>query len=321
MQNADFTSPRAARLSSRKRSARVTCDRRYDESVGIYDRDYYRNQPRGGFGVFAIWSVTTWLIVINLVVYVADGVAQRAQVRRAMESLQRDVVRLDQDEFERRQDEFDGRYAALVGRGGPITQLGYFSVEKAIFHGQIWRLITFQFLHATPTHLAMNMIALFLFGQIVEGQFGARRYLAFYLLCGLAGAVMYVLLWARGILIDSPAVPMVGASAGVFGVMMAAAEIAPDMEIWIWFASVPIRVLAWVSMLMAALVVLRIGPNAGGEAAHLGGGILGFVLIRNQHFLNFAAGNGRTMRLTATRTRSSRRKRMFQKDWSKDLNR
>ena len=290
--------------------------------MGIYDRDYYRNPPRGGFGVFAIWSVTTWLIVLNCVVFVADGVMQRAQVRRAMEQLQRDVVGLDQDEFERQQDAFDERYYALAMRGGPITQWGYFSVEKAIFRGQIWRLVTFQFLHATPTHLAMNMFGLFLFGQIVEGQFGSRRYLAFYLLCGLAGAVMYALLWACGILIDSAAVPMVGASAGVFGVMMAAAEIAPEMEIWIWIATVPIRVLAWVSMAMAALVVLRIGPNAGGEAAHLGGGILGFVLIRNQHFLNFAAGTRRTTtRAPTTRTRGARRKRIFQKDWSKDLNR
>jgi hypothetical protein len=141
---------------------------------------------------------------------------------------------------------------------------------------------------------------------------------------------MYALLWACGILIGNAAVPMVGASAGVFGVMMAAAEIAPDMEIFIWIASVPIRVLAWISLLMAALVVLRIGANAGGEAAHLGGGLLGFLLIRNQHFLNFAAGTSsssssstsRERRATATMaTRRARRKRMFQKDWSKDPNR
>ena len=287
--------------------------------MGIYDRDYYRNQPRGGFGVFAMWSVTTWLIVINVVVFVADGVAQRARIRGEMEKLERDVVSLDQEEFERRQDEYDNRYYALAMTGGPINEAGYFSIQKAIFRGQIWRLLTFQFLHASPTHLAMNMIWLFLFGQIVEGQFGPRRYLAFYLLCGLAGAVMYALLWACGILIGNAAVPMVGASAGVFGVMMAAAEIAPDMEIFIWIASVPIRVLAWISLGMAALVILRVGSNAGGEAAHLGGGLLGFLLIRNQHFLDFAAAT--TTGRHATTARRARKKRMFQKDWSKDPNR
>ena len=86
------------------------------------------------------------------------------------------------EDFERRQDEYDNRYDALAMTGGPINEAGYFSIQKAIFRGQVWRLITFQFLHASPTHLAMNMIWLFLFGQIVEGQFGPRRYLAFYLL-------------------------------------------------------------------------------------------------------------------------------------------
>jgi len=89
--------------------------------VGIYDRDYYRNQPRGGFGVFAMWSVTTWLIVLNVVVFVADGVAQRAQVQREMDTLQREVVSLEQEEWERRQDEFDRRYFAMAASGGPIT--------------------------------------------------------------------------------------------------------------------------------------------------------------------------------------------------------
>ena len=285
--------------------------------MGIYDRDYYREQPRGGFGVFAMWSVTTWLIVLNVVVFFTDHLIAGAQQRRAMRELERDVLVLDQEEWERREEDFDRRYMELAMARGPISSAGYFSVEKAIYRGQIWRLLTFQFLHASPAHLAMNMIGLFLFGQIVEGQFGPRRYLAFYLLCGAAGALAYVLLWSGGILIDSPAVPMVGASAGVFGVMMAAAEIAPEMEISLWFTALPVRVLAWVSMAMALLVVLRTGPNAGGEAAHLGGGILGFLLIRNQHWLNFAA-EGR--RATASR-RTARRKRMFQKDWSKDMNR
>jgi membrane associated rhomboid family serine protease len=286
--------------------------------VGIYDRDYYRERPRAGFGVFAMWSVTTWLIVLNVVVFFADHLIAGAHQRRAMQQLERDVLVLDQEAYERHEEEFDRRYMQLLAARGPISAAGFFSVDKAIYHGQIWRLVTFQFLHASPMHLVMNMIGLFLFGQIVEGQFGPRRYLAFYLLCGVAGALAYVLLWAGGILIGHAAVPMVGASAGVFGVMMAAADIAPEMEIWMWFGAVPVRVLAWFSMAVALLVVLRTGPNAGGEAAHLGGGILGFVLIRNQHWLNFAAAERRT---NANASRRARRRRTFQKDWSKDMNR
>jgi membrane associated rhomboid family serine protease len=228
------------------------------------------------------------------------------------------MLTLDRAEYDRREEDFDRRYMELLAARGPISAAGYFSVDKAIHHGQAWRVITFQFLHASPMHLIMNMVGLFLFGQIVEGQFGPRRYVAFYLLCGVAGAVAYVLLWAGGILIDHAAVPMVGASAGVFGVMMAAAQIAPEMEVWVWFGTVPVRVLAWASMAIALLVVLRTGPNAGGEAAHLGGGLLGLLLIHNQHWLNFAAPGRRT---PASAARLARRQRRFQKDWSKDMNR
>jgi membrane associated rhomboid family serine protease len=284
--------------------------------MGIYDRDYYRNAPRGGFGAFRPWSITTWLIIINITVFFADGVFKRAAMERAMRQEEKRVMKMDQEEFDRQEDESYRRWEMAASTMGPLEKWGYFSVDKAIRHGQVWRLITFQFLHASVGHLIMNMLGLFFFGLIVEGQFGSRRYLMFYLMCGMAGALMYVLLWACGILIGNADVPMVGASAGVFGVLMAAAHIAPQMEIWIWLMPVQLRVLAWVAMGMALYAVLTTGMNAGGEAAHLGGGILGFLLIRNQHWLNFAVPERRAM--TATRTR---RRVRYQKDWSKDLNR
>src|SRR5687768_9637190 len=122
------------------------------DGVGIYDRDYYREQPRGGFGVFAMWSVTTWLIALNVVVFFADHLITGAQQRRAMQQIERDVLVLDQAEYERHEEEFDRRYMHLLAARGPISAAGYFSVEMAIYHAQIWRLITFQFLHASPMH-------------------------------------------------------------------------------------------------------------------------------------------------------------------------
>jgi len=273
--------------------------------MGIYDRDYYRNQPRSGFGTFGMWTITTWVIVINVAVFFVDGAAKR----RAMMTRGRD--------YEQWVDE-DREINWNLGQG-PLEKAGYFSVEKAVYRGQIWRLMTFQFLHASPAHLLFNMFGLFFFGPVVEGQLGARRYLAFYLLCGMAGAVMYLLLWTSGILIGSAAVPMVGASAGIFGVLMAAAQIAPDMQINLWFPPIPIplRVLAWIMIGMAAYAVMTSGMNAGGEAAHIGGGLLGFVLIRNQHWLNFATPARQTVRTQ----RRGRRGGVIQKNWSRDFNR
>ena len=76
--------------------------------------------------------------------------------------------------------------------------------------------ITFQFLHANGEHILFNMIALFFFGPLIESFLGARRYLAFYLICGIAGAVSYLGLWSAHILIGNSYEPLIGASAGIF---------------------------------------------------------------------------------------------------------
>src|SRR5205823_5135577 len=151
-----------------------------------------RNTPRRGFGELAPLSVTTWLIVVNVGVFVLDGLLRRHY----------QPVVYDEDGFPRAPGPFFGM--------GPLSVLGHFSIETAIYHFQIWRLVTFQFLHSGLGHLLGNMLALFLFGPIVESHFGPRRYFAFYLLCGIAGAASFVILWAIGILGMSPATPMVG---------------------------------------------------------------------------------------------------------------
>ena len=275
--------------------------------MGIYDRDYYREElPRGGFGHFSAWSVTTWLIIINVLVFFLDGMLKRAN-----------PTGFDPSAFEDSGPYDVHRVIEMwINQMGPLERWGYFSAAKAIVGLQVWRFITFQFLHASIGHLLGNMIGLFLFGPIVEAQFGSRRYLAFYLLCGFAGAALYLLLSVSHVLIASPQTPLVGASAGIFGLLVAAALIAPHVVIFDYLFPITIGMLAVVGMLMAAYAVISSGFNAGGQASHLGGGILGFALMKNQHWLNFATAGKARMRAGPRR-----RKRMFQKDWSKDLNR
>ena len=271
--------------------------------MGIYDRDYYRQSlPKSGFGHFSAWSATTWLIIVNVAVFFLDGILHRFTAGQAMPGME---------------DYFNPDPLAYMG---PLTRWGYLSVDTAIFGGQVWRFFTFQFLHASPWHLAGNMIGLYFFGPIVEAQFGVRRYLAFYLGCGLAGAVSYLLLAFGHVLQTQGGEPMVGASAGIFGLLVAAAMIAPDVQIFYYFIPVTIRMLAIGGMLMAAYAVFASGVNPGGEAAHLGGGVLGFALMKNQHWLHWFEGS--RPRTTAARTGVRRaRARTAQKDWSKDLNR
>jgi membrane associated rhomboid family serine protease len=160
---------------------------------------------------------------------------------------------------------------------------------------QVWRVITFQFLHANITHIFFNMFGLWVFGGMVEQYLGSRRYAAFYLTCGVFGALSYLLLNALGasgvrlpaVLVEDEHTPLVGASAGVFGVIVAAAYIAPNAMVQLLFPPIPIKlkVMAYAYVALAAFNLLRGGQNAGGDAAHIGGAIAGFFLVRNAHLL------------------------------------
>jgi membrane associated rhomboid family serine protease len=258
--------------------------------MGLNERDYVRRRPPSGVGAVRLWSVTTWLIVINVAVFVVDTLMQRATAHETP-------------------------WGEVVMGDSLLMQWGSFSIGDLIFRGQVWRLITCQFLHIGIWHLVVNMFGLWMFGPVVELNLGSRRYAFFYFLCGIAGPLTYTLLWGLGILLPEGRgilpelmTPMVGASAGIFGVLLAAAYLSPDRLIYIYFIELPLKVFAWIMMAIAAYTVLTNGGNAGGEAAHLGGGLLGWILIRHEQVLDLAA-----------RKKFVRGRRV--KDWARDFNR
>ncbi len=175
---------------------------------------------------------------------------------------------------------------------------GHFSTAR-LLAGEVWRLITFQFLHASIMHIVFNMMGLWIFGRLTEERMGSSsRYLAFYLICGLAGGLMYLLLNGLGnlaamfgysipgLLPGSATTPLVGASAGVFGVMLAAAYLEPKLMVALFgFIPLSIRALAYGSVILAVLTIVFRWNNAGGEAGHLGGAIAGYFFIRRSHLL------------------------------------
>jgi len=239
--------------------------------MGYADREYARRpvggrgfngRPPGGslLGHPGTWSITTWIIALNVAVFVLDSLLIRNY----------------------------GVDVAPGWRMGPLEFWGFFSVSAGIYSGQVWRFLSFQFLHASVGHLFFNMLAIYFFGPMIERYLGSPRYLAYYLLAGIAGPLMYMALWSGDILITHPQVPMVGASAGVFGILIGAAVIAPNTTVMLIFPPIPIqlRTLAWILVGMGALTVLRNGMNAGGEAAHLGGALAGYLLINRPRLLN-----------------------------------
>jgi rhomboid family protein len=233
--------------------------------MGIYDRDYFR-QParRESFARVPAMSVTMWIIVINVAVFIIEQISIRTGNLRAVPT--------------------PFGYIPM----SPIEYWGHFSGFTVIAHHQIWRFITFQFLHAGFTHLAFNMFALYMFGPMIESYLGRRRFLAFYLLCGASGGAAYILLYQTNLLVTSPYVPLVGASAGIFGVLVAAAMVAPNATIMLLFPPIPmsLKTFAWVLIGIAVFTVFTSGHNAGGEAAHLGGAAMGGALMSNPRVLN-----------------------------------
>jgi membrane associated rhomboid family serine protease len=151
----------------------------------------------------------------------------------------------------------------------------------AFRHGPLaetwWTAFTYMFLHAGIWHLAMNMYTLWLFGPRLEHVWGSRSFALFYVWCGLGGAVFHALFGGL--------VPMVGASAAIFGVMLAYAMHWPRDEIY-FFGVVPMRVATLVILLAAVNLFLGFSSGSGGVAyfAHLGGFAFGFLYLKKpQH--------------------------------------
>ena len=227
--------------------------------MGIYDRDYARPSSNRGFGGGMQrpqkLSVNAWLIISCIAVFVLDPFIDYT-----------------------------------------FQEWLHLSTDHAIYGLQYWRFIGFQFLHADMQHLIFNMIGLYFFGSLVEQFLGGKRYLAFYLLCGIFGAVLYLLLNLGGMIVgkDVPillfndtSIGLIGASAGVFGVLLAGAFLAPKVRVLVFFV-IPMQLstMAYLLVALAVYSVIKGTGNAGGEAAHLGGAAAGWYFIRNPHHLN-----------------------------------
>jgi membrane associated rhomboid family serine protease len=306
--------------------------------MGIYDRDYYRERsmPAGRMqrwrakDLVRMWSVNTWLIVLCVGIFVIDGFTPVRWMQMSDAHLFEGVPALPQTAVVESghasrlvsQVGVDGRpvqvmkevsliYERPGGNSigwievGPmrfISSYLYFSTALGFLKLEFWRFVGFQFLHANDMHLLFNMIGLFFFGPLVEQYLGSKRFLAFYLLCGLFGALMYLLLnlagyivsllfgsafTIPGLLFNDPHTPLVGASAGIFGILMAGAFLAPNALVYLFFfLPMRLKTVAYGLVALALGTIFFGGQNAGGEAGHLGGAIAGFYFIRHPHHLH-----------------------------------
>ncbi|MEB2774760.1 rhomboid family intramembrane serine protease [Algoriphagus sp. D3-2-R+10] len=145
---------------------------------------------------------------------------------------------------------------------------------------QPWSIFTYMFLHEGIFHILFNMLFLFWFGQLIHQFLGSRKLANLYILGGLAGALFYVLIYNLAPYfsqsVDSSL--MLGASAGVFAIVVGAATLSPNTTFFlILLGPVKIKYIAIFYVILS--FANSAGANAGGELAHLGGALLGYLYI------------------------------------------
>jgi|HubBroStandDraft_6_1064221.scaffolds.fasta_scaffold241945_2 membrane associated rhomboid family serine protease len=192
------------------------------------------------------WPVTIGILILNVLVFIIQYGAERYFPAYP----------------------FDDRFALSLGG----LKSGYF-----------WQLLTYQFMHASFWHIFFNCWAIYVFGREVELSFGKARMVTLYLTSGVAGGLLQILgSWLLPQHFGD--VPVVGASAGAFGLVTAYAVLFPYRQlIMLLFFVVPIkmraRTLLWVSVAIAAAgIIVPFGNIA--HAAHLGGILSGYIFSR-----------------------------------------
>jgi len=143
---------------------------------------------------------------------------------------------------------------------------------------EIWQLLTYGFLHGSLTHLFFNMFALWMFGGEVERLLGSAHFVQYYLVCVIGAAIAQVVVMGN---MNLPPLPTVGASGGVFGLLLAFGMAYPQRRIMLLFPPIPMP--AWLFVTLYGLLELYLGVTGSGAGvahfAHLGGMAAGYALI------------------------------------------
>jgi membrane associated rhomboid family serine protease len=227
--------------------------------MGIYDREYYRREgPSFLEAITRHGQVCKWLIIINVVAFFLQLATNPGPPQ------------FDEDEY---------------GNPVRVDATPAFSVTKAfeldtdqVKQGQVWRLLTYAFLHAGLWHIFFNMLFLWWFGSQMEDLYGSREFLIFYLVAAVLGGIVFQLTAMAHV---GPHL-CIGASGAVTAALVLFAFHYPRQIIYVWFFPIPI----WL------LVVFEVGqdlfgflnPGSAGNTAvtvHLAGALFAFVYYKS----------------------------------------
>jgi len=153
-----------------------------------------------------------------------------------------------------------------------------------VFRGRLWQPITYAFVHGGLWHLLINMLMLWMFGCDLERAWGRIRFYRYYLITAIGAAVCIVLIKFAASIggVARSDVPTVGSSGAIFGILMAAAILFPDKQVWLFPLPVmlPMRAFVFIMGLIAFFGTLGSGGDGISHLAHLGGLLVGYLYLR-----------------------------------------
>jgi len=149
--------------------------------------------------------------------------------------------------------------------------------QQCLYAYQIWQPFTYMFLHGGIWHVGFNMLALWMFGTVLERVWGMKRFFQFYLFCGVGAGLTVALvaeLTGSGVL-----VPTIGASGAVLGLLLAFGKLFPDNIIYLYFIPVKARYAVWI--FGAFSLYFAVSGNFAGisHVGHLGGLLFGWIYM------------------------------------------
>ncbi len=169
-------------------------------------------------------------------------------------------------------------FASLAGAGSFFNLFAL--VPRAVVgHFAIWQLFTYLFLHSPAgfSHILLNMLSLWMFGSILERDWGTKQFLRYYFVCGVGAGICVVLI---SLLFGQQDVLVIGASGAIYGLLMAFGLLYPNMEL-LFFFLFPIRAKYYVMIVGAMIFLMTLVPSQGvSNLAHLGGMLVGYLYLK-----------------------------------------
>jgi membrane associated rhomboid family serine protease len=210
---------------------------------------YYKPRGFGGFSVFP--PVIKNLLIINGVIYFLQIILNEVVIGG-----------------------LPGWY--ILNKWFALNPISGVDPAGQSFNFQVWQLITYQFMHGGFGHILFNMFALWMFGMEIENMWGSKKFLYYYLTCGVVAGLFQLFL--PQLFGSSPAYT-IGASGAIYGVLIAFGMLFPDRPIYLYFLF-PIRAKYLIGFLiiLEVLLVNSAGSNVA-RLAHIGGALAGFVFI------------------------------------------